>query len=131
MLSPFSHCDVRAILGLFKASVPFEGISEPRFTRQVLLDVNFRREGAIVARDGDRVVGFMLAIARQVPLENAPSDAERGYITLFGVLPEFQRRGIGSQMLAQAEAYLKSQNRKLVMISSYAPGYFIPGVDVN
>jgi ribosomal protein S18 acetylase RimI-like enzyme len=108
-----------------------DSISIVRFVRQVLLDPNFRREGAIVAREGDRVVGFMLAIARQVPLENAPSDADRGYITLFGVLPDYQRRGIGSQMLDRAEAYLRSQNRKIVMISSYAPGYFIPGVDVN
>src|SRR5439155_25479542 len=53
------------------------------------------------------------------------------YITLFGVLPEFARQGIGSQLLDSAEAYLIAQNRKLVMISSYAPGYFICGVDVK
>ena len=123
--------DVSDAVAVLAGSMCAEAIPEARFTRQILLDPNFRREGAIVAREGDRVVGFMLAIARQVPLENAPSDAERGYVTLFGVLPEFQRRGIGSQMLERAEAYLRSQNRKLVMISSYAPGYFIPGVDVN
>ena len=131
MLSHLSSAEIKPVIELLRSVAPFEGIGEARFTRQVLLDPNFRREGAIVGRDGDRVVGFMLSIARQVPLENAPSDAQRGYITLFGVLPDYQRRGIGTQMLAAAEGYLKSQNRKLVMISSYAPGYFIPGIDVN
>lgn len=127
----FHDDDLPTLIRLFGLCLPNDPISSARFTRQVLLDPNFRREGAIVAREGERVVGFMLAIARQVPLENAPSDAEPGYITLFGVLPQFQRRGIGSAMLERAEEYLRSQDRNLVMISSYAPGYFIPGVDVN
>jgi GNAT superfamily N-acetyltransferase len=130
-LDHFAPKDVSGVMALLSSCMPNEGIGEQKFVRQVLLDANFRRDGAIVAREGDRVVGFMLAVARQVPLENAPSDAERGYVTLFGVLPEYQRQGVALQMLERAEAFLKSQNRKLVMISSYAPGYFIPGVDVN
>jgi len=111
--------------------MPVESISPPKFTRQVLLDANFRADGAIVAEQDKRIVGFCLAMARQTPLENAPSDADRGYITLLGVLPTHQRKGIALQMLMRAESYLRSQNRKLIMVSSYAPGYFLPGVDVN
>ena len=90
-----------------------------------------RAAGPPVAVRGEDVVGFCLSIARQTPLENAPQDADRGYITLVGVVPSQQRRGIGSQLLAAVEPYLRGQGRKLVMVSSYAPGYFIPGVDVN
>ena len=123
--------DLAGMLDVLARTLTADPISEQRFARQVLLDPNFRREGALVAQAGGNVVGFCLAIARQVPLENAPSDAERGYITLIGVLPEHQRRGIGSELLARAEEYLKAQGRKMVMVSSYAPGYFIPGVDVR
>lgn len=130
-INPFSSSDLPGVLSLLRASMTADAIPETRFTRQVLLDHNFRPDGAIVARDGNTVVGFCLALARQTPLENAPSDIERGYITLLAVAPSHQRRGIASKMLAQAEAYLRSQNRKLIMVSSYAPGYFIPGVDVN
>jgi GNAT superfamily N-acetyltransferase len=127
----FRAGDLGGVLHVLSAAMHADAISEARFTRQVLLDPNFRAEGAIVAEREGRLVGFCLAVARQVPLENAPTDADRGYVTLLGVAPDQQRRGVGSQMLAAAEAYLRGQNRKLVMVSSYAPGYFIPGVDVN
>lgn len=122
--------DLRGVLKVLADAMPADPISEQRFVRQVLLDPNFRPDGAIVAEADSELVGFCLAIARQVPLENAPSDAERGYITLFGVRPGHQRRGIGSAILQRAEQYLRSENRKLVMIAPYAPGYFICGVDI-
>jgi GNAT superfamily N-acetyltransferase len=84
-----------------------------------------------VAARGGQVVGFCLSIARQTPLENAPSDAERGYVTLIAVAPDVQRQGVGTQLLQHAEKYLQAQGRSVVMIASYSPGYFIPGVDVN
>jgi len=123
--------DLAQVLGILRAAMPGDSISEARFTRQVLLDPNLRSDGMLVATISAEVVGFTLALARQVPLENAPSDADRGYITLLAVDPTLQRKGIGSKLLASAETYLRSQARSVVMVSSYAPGYFIPGVDVN
>ena len=130
-IRPFQPNDLQGVLHVLAQAMHADAISESRFVQQVLLDGNFRAEGAPVATRGDEVVGFCLSIARQTPLENAPPDAGRGYITLVGVLPSEQRRGIGAQLLASAENYLRGQNCKLVMVSSYAPGYFIPGVDVN
>ena len=128
---PFQPNDMPAVLHVLARAMPVDPISEGRFTRQVLLDPNFRAEGAIVGEQDGRVVGFCLALARHVPLENAPGDADRGYVTLLGVLPDEQRRGVGARMLDAAESYLRAQNRSLVMVSSYAPNYFIPGVDVS
>jgi mycothiol synthase len=128
---PYHPIDLDVVLAVLAAAMPHEPISPARFTRQVLLDPNFQPEGALVARSGAEVVGFCLAVARQMPLENAPPDADRGYITLIGVLPEFQRQGIGSWLLEEVEAFLRAQGRTAVLVSPYAPGYFIPGVDVN
>jgi GNAT superfamily N-acetyltransferase len=130
-IRPFQPNDLQGVLRVLAQAMHADAIPESRFVRQVLLDANFRVEGASVAARGDDVVGFCLSIARQTPLENAPPDVDRGYITLMSVAPSEQRRGIGSQLLASAETYLREQNRKLVLVSSYAPGYFIPGVDVN
>jgi mycothiol synthase len=129
-ISPYQADDFDGVLRVLAEAMPRDPVSPARFVRQVLLDANFRAAGAPVARVGSDVVGFCLSIARQVPLENAPTDDDRGYITLFGVRPAFQRRGVGAQLLEAAEAYLKLQNRKRVMIAPYAPGYFICGVDI-
>jgi GNAT superfamily N-acetyltransferase len=130
-IRPFLPSDLPHVLSLLAASLPVDPISESRFIRQVLLDANFRAEGAPVAVVNDVPVGFALSVARQVPLENAPSDADRGYVTLFAVHPDHRRKGVGTALLNHCESYLRSQGRKVVMISSYAPGYFIPGVDVG
>jgi ribosomal protein S18 acetylase RimI-like enzyme len=130
-ISHYYPTDHEAILSLLAEALPRDPISSARFTRQVLLDPNLRLEGALVARDDDHAVGFCLAIARQVPLENAPSDGDRGYITLIAVRPSHQRQGVGAALLERAETYLQAQGRAVVMISPYAPGYFIPGVDVE
>jgi ribosomal protein S18 acetylase RimI-like enzyme len=123
--------DLSGVIAVLRETMPQEAISDQRFVRQVLLDPNFRREGLAVAEADGEVAGCCMAMARQVPLENAPSDAERGYVTLLGVLPRHQRAGIGSRLLAHAEDYLRAQKRTTFMISSYAPGYFIPGIDVQ
>ena len=130
-IRPFEPNDLASVLRVLAESMTADPITEARFTRQVLLDANVRADGMPVAMRGDNVIGFCLSIARQMPLENAPSDADRGYITLLGVAPDAQRQGVGTRLLEHAESYLKSQGRAVVMIASYAPGYFIPGVDVN
>ena len=131
IIRPFAPHDLQPVLDLLAAAMPADPISEARFVRQVLLDPNFKPEGAPVAVRNDNAIGFALSIARQTPLENAPPDADRGYITLIAVAPAHQRQGIGGKLLAAAEGYLKSQNRSAVMVSSYAPNYFIPGIDVT
>src|SRR5687768_38562 len=110
-IAPYQPTDLDAVLAVLAAAMPHDPISPARFTRQVLLDPNFLPEGALVAYSGGRLAGFCLAVARQVPLENAPPDGDRGYITLLGVLPESQRQGIGSWLLEAAEAFLRAQGR--------------------
>jgi mycothiol synthase len=130
-IRPFEPTDLSDVLRVLAEAMPADPISEAHFTRQVLLDPNVRVEGMPVAVRGGRIVGFCLSIARQTPLENAPSDPDRGYVTLIAVAPDAQRQGVGGALLQHGESYLKSQGRAVVMVASYAPGYFIPGVDVN
>lgn len=129
-IRPFDAGDQSGVIRLLDESMAAEAICESRFCRQVTLDPNFSAEGAPVAVRGNEVVGFCLSLARRVPLENAPSDADRGYITLFAVSPKARKTGVGGRLLDAAEKYLRSQGRAVCMVSSYAPGYFIPGIDV-
>ena len=86
--------DLKGVLNVLAQAMSADPISEAKFVRQVLLDHNFRADGAIVAKCNGEVAGFCLSLARHVPLENAAGDADRGYITLFGVAPKFQRKGV-------------------------------------
>src|SRR5688500_13138978 len=131
IIRPFRSTDLAGVLRVFSDAMHADPISEARFTRQVLLDHNFRAAGAPVAVKDGQVIGFCLAIARQTPLENAPSDVDRGYITLIAVSPAHQWQGVGTKLLTAGEEYLRGQGKSVVMLSPYAPGYFIPGVDVN
>ncbi|MCB8933257.1 MAG: GNAT family N-acetyltransferase [Fimbriimonadaceae bacterium] len=108
------------------------GVPGPEaLARRVLLDPNFEPGGALVVRRGGEAVGGAVAIARRVPLENAPPDAERGYVTLLAVDPRHRRQGIGGALVEAAEAYLAVRGCTSVWVSPYAPGYFVPGVDVE
>ncbi len=128
---PFSGDLLEPVVALLQRSLHADPISRSLFVRKVLLDPNFEPEGAPVAVVDGQVVGFGLSVARRLPLEDAPPDWDRGYITLLAVHPDWQRRGIGSQLLQRMEEYLHSRDRKTVLVSPYAPNYFIPGVDVN
>lgn len=120
-----------AVVELLQASLHADPISRSLFVRKVLIDPNFDPEGAPVALANGQVVGYGLSMARRLPLEDAPPDWDRGYIILIAVHPSLQRQGIGSQLLQHMENYLRSRDRREILISPYAPNYFIPGVDVN
>jgi mycothiol synthase len=113
------------------AAMPMEAVEPRRFARQVLLDPNFRSEGSLLAKVDGLPAGYGLSLARLTPLENAPDDSARGYITLFGVAPHHRGQGVGSALLGRCEDFLRSQGRSECWISPYAPGYFTPGVDVE
>jgi mycothiol synthase len=123
--------NISSLCETIAAAMPSDGISEARWVRQVLLDPNFRIEGLRTAEYAGETVGLALALSRQVPLENAASDSDRGYITLLAVHPQHQGRGIGSRLLEEAETHLRDAGCQSVSISPYAPGYFLPGVDVR
>lgn len=106
-------------------------VTEDRFLRQVQLDPNFRKEGCHFAFIDEEPVGCCISVARRVPVEGQIIDQDRGYLWVMGVLPEFEGKGIGSELLRRAEEYLRSAGKKVCMASCYSPGYFWPGVDVK
>ena len=130
--------DETALIGLWNSTMTHDRINESAFRTRVLLDTNFNPEGLWVAAESrangkadGQLRGFVLSIARQVPLFLQGLEPEVGWITAFGVHPQHRRQGIGRQLLDAALARLASMGRKRVLISPYTPNYFIPGVDVD
>lgn len=76
-----------------------------------------------VAREGDTIVGF---IGTQVNPALKPSDPHLGYILGIVVHPDFQRRGIGAQLIAAAMQYFQEIGVRRVMAGGKYPRIF-PG----
>lgn len=73
-----------------------------------LLSANVR----LKAQTGPRVIGFIIG-------EHHPQEG-CAWIATLGVLPEFQRRGIGARLLAETEARLNTEVIKLTVRESNA-----------
>lgn len=82
-----------------------------------------RRTAALVAIDGDAVVGAVLASISH-------RDPTAGHIDLVAVHPRLRRRGIGRQLLVAAEAALAAAGAHEVLIAGNLP-YAWPGIDVR
>ncbi len=131
LIRPFSADDIQSVVGLLKRTLTADPLTESVFEERVLLDPNFDANGALVAVDENRVVGFALGIARKAQLENQASDLDKGWITLIAVEETQRRKGIGRRLLSDLTAYFARERVKSIWVSPYAPNYFTPGVDLQ
>ncbi|MCL6452263.1 MAG: GNAT family N-acetyltransferase [Alicyclobacillus sp.] len=99
------------------------------FVKRVLVDPNFDADGLLLDEEAGRVVGFALCIVRKLPLSGADLEPDNGWITAFFVDPARRRKGIAKGLFAAAEAFFRQKGRRYVFFSSYAPNYFVPGMD--
>ena len=158
-IAPYQPDDIHSVVAVLGRCLAAEAITSETFARKVLLDQNFDTRGALVARDGSRVVCFGLGMVRRFQLEDTPptfreqssrdnsnatttfreqgsrnngvSDFDRSWITLLAVDAEYRRRKIGTKIVAALEDYFLDRECATAWVSSYAPNYFTPGVDVN
>jgi len=130
-LRPYGDADRGGLLSAWEAAMPLEALTPAEFERRVVLDPN-REPGSLelaVDSETGRIAGYCLRLVLRNPIEKVGLMEDRGFITAFGVRPEFRRNGIGSALLASAEGFFHRRERRLVTISPYTPNYFIPGVD--
>jgi len=103
-------------------------LSNEEFTSKFLNNPDYKEEGSVVACDGDKIVGFGNAIYR---LGTDPA-VQPGYITMIVVKIEYQRKGIGTQILKYLEAFLKAEGRTFIRNFFGSPinlKWYVPGYD--
>lgn len=126
----YRGADEEEFLSLWNQALPFDPIDRSTFRRKVLLDPNFHPDWLLVAEGQGRLVGFCLCLIRRVPLEKVGMQPETGWITAFGVRPEYRRQGIGAALLDRGLERFRQEGRQTVAIAPYTPNYFVPGVDL-
>lgn len=120
--------DATAVVTLWNQELIADTINLERFTRIVLADDNFDSDMFLLAFEGDVLIGFILGTIRKFPYMEKGLESDRAYINIMCVDQAYQRRGIGSALLAEFE---KRVMHREIKVGPYSPSYFFPGVDVN
>lgn len=120
----FRNEDTPALAMLWRSQPPERGLMQPMsvdaFEQFVLAKPYFDREGLIVAIDAGQLVGFVHAAF-------GPRDDEAGVSQQFGVTclllvrGDYQRRGIGAELLARSEAYLTTRGAQVLYAGGIHP----------
>src|SRR6185503_11642144 len=98
-----------------------------RLLRQTLEgDPYYEPDGNLVARAGDRIVGWVLCKSMRDAGPEVGRFQGRGGIGALCVHPGFQRQGIASQLLDRAEAHLRDNGSPLTTL--YFPHHLLPGI---
>lgn len=98
---------------LTKEEVFFKELTKEAFKNRLFNSPAFKKEGTFVAKDNDKVIGFISGNIRDVDKENPNAS---GYINTLIVKKEYRRQGIGSKLLSLVEDYIKENNKNLLVL---------------
>lgn len=120
--------DGDAVLAIWNAAMGEQFPLDSRLWRQNIDDdPHHDAEGIVVARDGEEVAGIAVARVQKVPLGLQPMAADKGWINSIAVAPAYQRKGIGTSLLARAKKWLVQQGVGEIGVGG-DPGHFFPGL---
>jgi ribosomal protein S18 acetylase RimI-like enzyme len=127
---PFLNSDPPHLVEIWRSQPPERGLVQPMsvalLDQFIFAKPYFDRHGFIVAVDDDRPVGFVHAAF-------GPTDDQRQLSTDWGVTclvmvrPNYQRQGIGAELLKQAETYLQGRGAKVLYAGGIRPlnGFYV------
>jgi len=118
------------VLDLWARALPLDAVTEATFETRVLLDDNFEPSVFLLAHVGHQLAGFVLGMyPRHQPMGDADPDGTRAWITALGVDPAGALPEIAGVLLDALEKQFRSLAKHEILVSTYPPGYFTPGID--
>lgn len=134
-IRPIQPRDFDAVVTLWNRALPRDTTTAGRFLQWLVVNPDFNpatAEGAMVAEESGRVIGFARAIVRTWPNDTLGVEEDNGWIPVMFVAPERQRQGVGTKLLDACLALFRERSRRRVWLcgnTGSAPGYLFPGVD--
>ncbi len=120
--------DTPALVALWNQSFGPQWPLTERLLRQTLSDPWHEAPGHLVARESERVVGWVLCKSMKQAGE-LPRFQGRGGIGALCVHPDFRRQKIATQLLDGAESWLQSQGATPGTL--YFPHHLLPGIPAD
>jgi len=124
-------CDeeIERTVALWNRVLTSDKLTEARLRAQLLEDENYDPQLFLLAREGEKIIGFAAGIRRRVAYYERGLQPDTGWLLAFGVAPEAQRHGVGSALLAELGQRFAAAGVRRLVVGMYSPGYFMPGVD--
>lgn len=121
---PFRNSDPPALAAIWRSQPPERALVQPisadLFDQFVFAKPYFDNQGLIVAVDDGRPIGFVHA-AFGPSADEMHLATDVGTTLLLMVRTDYQRRGIGAELLSRSEAYLRSRGTKVLYAGGIAP----------
>ncbi len=117
-----TSADDQSLLALWNRAATYDPMSKQLFQEKVHGDPDAT---TLVAEADGQAIGFATLVARHL------TDEVRGIIKLIAVEPAFQRTGVGSTLLNEAERELAQRGATAIRVGESFPNYLTPGVDLR
>jgi ribosomal protein S18 acetylase RimI-like enzyme len=126
--------DESQMLALWNTALWADKISPESFREKVLLDPNIGEDGIFVAEDGGQFLGAAIAFVRSTDLPwgyegKSRAASDKGFVLPVFPPPACCNDGVGPELLATAEDYLRSRQRTTISICGYYPLFLPDGID--
>lgn len=126
----YNYKDEQQVIDLWNRCLFKDPINNETFHKKILLDPNFDPDLCLVAENNSgSIIGFCLGIVRKYPYEERGLEPERAWIPVIFVHPNYQKRGIGKQMMNLIEKKFVYLGKTNITLGAYSPNYFFPGPD--
>ncbi|NOY77915.1 MAG: GNAT family N-acetyltransferase [Calditrichaeota bacterium] len=119
----FEEKDVESVAAFLNSIFIYDNMTRSLLFEKTFGDDAFQPDMTWIVENGNEIIAFMQGVFRH-------DEGKRlGWIKLFGVAPDYRRRGIATELLNRVELSMKEAGvEKLGLLASYV-NYFQPGID--
>ena len=120
---PYEKDDLPALTSFMNANHVHDVFTEKLLNEKLEGDPFWDNEKALLCYHGDRIVGFMQGVMRDI------QGIRHGYIKLMAVDKNYRRQGIAKELYRMLEAQFIVESVVKVRIYDVPMNYFMPGID--
>jgi mycothiol synthase len=125
LLRELSEADLPALLELCQLTLPYDTFTLSLLQRRIFADPQPGPHYRLAATNGSQLIGCLVVLHRTYEQHTI------GSILLLLVHPNWQRKGIATQLLNTTEQQLRQAGLSAMTVGGSAPNFFWAGIDMR